>query len=340
LLRTVIERSFAAPKKGNLYTINMLPYVLLIAGFVLLIKGAGFLVNGASSISRRFNVSDLVIGLTIVAFGTSTPELFVNIFASIKGNTDIAIGNVLGSNIANIFLILGVSSVIYPLTVTKGTVWKEIPFSLLAILVLGVLANDRLIDKDNASALMRTDGLVFLSFFIIFLYYSGSIAKRIEGMEELVPAKQYGLARSLVWVILGLIGLTLGGKWIVDSAVQLALRFGMSQSLVGLTIVAVGTSLPELATSAMAAYKRNVEIAVGNVVGSNIFNIFFVLAASSIIKPLPFKETNNIDIGMVILAELLLFAFMFTGRKRLLDRWEGVVFLVIYFTYIGYLILQ
>jgi cation:H+ antiporter len=340
LLRTVIERSFAAPKKGNLYTINMLPYVLLIAGFVLLIKGAGFLVNGASSIARRFNVSDLVIGLTIVAFGTSTPELFVNIFASIKGNTDIAIGNVLGSNIANIFLILGVSSVIYPLTVTKGTVWKEIPFSLLAILVLGVLANDRLIDKDNASALMRTDGLVFLSFFIIFLYYSGSIAKRIEGMEELVPAKQYGLARSLVWVILGLIGLTLGGKWIVDSAVQLALRFGMSQSLVGLTIVAVGTSLPELATSAMAAYKRNVEIAVGNVVGSNIFNIFFVLAASSIIKPLPFKETNNIDIGMVILAELLLFAFMFTGRKRLLDRWEGVVFLVIYFTYIGYLILQ
>jgi cation:H+ antiporter len=318
----------------------MLPYVLLIAGFVLLIKGAGFLVNGASSIARRFNVSDLVIGLTIVAFGTSTPELFVNIFASIKRNTDIAIGNVLGSNIANIFLILGVSSVIYPLTATKGTVWKEIPFSLLAILVLGVLANDRLIDKDNASALMRTDGLVFLSFFIIFLYYSGSIAKRIEGMEELVPAKQYGLARSLVWVILGLIGLTLGGKWIVDSAVQLALRFGMSQSLVGLTIVAVGTSLPELATSAMAAYKRNVEIAVGNVVGSNIFNIFFVLAASSIIKPLPFKETNNIDIGMVILAELLLFAFMFTGRKRLLDRWEGVVFLVIYFTYIGYLILQ
>jgi len=320
--------------------VSMLPYVLLIVGFVLLIKGADFLVNGASSIARRFNVSDLVIGLTIVAFGTSTPELFVNLFASFKGNTDIAIGNVLGSNIANIFLILGVSAVIYPLTVTKGTVWKEIPFSLLAILVLGILANDRLIDKDNASALMRTDGLVFLSFFIIFLYYSGSIAKRIEGMDELVPSKQYGLARSLLWVILGLIGLALGGTWIVDGAVQLALRFGMSQSLVGLTIVAIGTSLPELATSAMAAYKRNIEIAVGNVVGSNIFNIFFVLAASSIIKPLPFKEANNIDIGMVILAELLLFAFMFTGRKRLLDRWEGVVFLVIYFTYIGYLILQ
>jgi cation:H+ antiporter len=320
--------------------LGILPYLLLIVGFILLIKGADFLVSGASSIARRMHVSDLVIGLTIVAFGTSTPELFVNIFASIKGNTDIAIGNVLGSNIANIFLILGVSSVIYPLTVTKGTVWKEIPFSLLAILVLGILANDRLIDKSSTSVLVRADGLVFLSFFIIFLYYSVSIAKRIEGMEEHVPSKQYGLVKSLLWVILGLIGLTLGGKWIVDGAVHLAMRFGMSQSLVGLTIVAVGTSLPELATSAMAAYKRNVEIAVGNVVGSNIFNIFFVLAASSIIKPLPFKETNNIDICVVILAELLLFIFMFTGKKRLLDRWEGIVFLIIYGSYIGFLILQ
>jgi cation:H+ antiporter len=320
--------------------VSMLPYVLLIAGFVLLIKGADLLVNGASSIARRMHVSDLAIGLTIVAFGTSTPELFVNIFASIKGNTDIAIGNVLGSNIANIFLILGVSSIIYPLTVTKGTVWREIPFSLLAILVLGILANDRLIDKSASSALLRTDGLIFLSFFVIFLYYSASIAKRIEGMEELVPSKQYGLGRSLLWVILGLIGLTLGGKWIVDGAVKLALMFGISQSLVGLTIVAVGTSLPELATSAMAAYKKNVEIAVGNVVGSNIFNIFFVLAASSIIKPLPFKETNNLDISAVILAELLLFASMFTGRKRLLDRWEGAVFLSLYAAYIIFLIAQ
>jgi len=319
---------------------GILPYLLLIVGFILLIKGADFLVSGASSIARRMHVSDLVIGLTIVAFGTSTPELFVNIFASIKGNTDIAIGNVLGSNIANIFLILGVSSVIYPLTVTKGTVWKEIPFSLLAILVLGILANDRLIDKSSASVLVRADGLVFLSFFIIFLYYSVSIAKRIEGMEEQVPSKQYGLVKSLLWVILGLIGLTLGGKWIVDGAVHLAMRFGMSQSLVGLTIVAVGTSLPELATSAVAAYRRNAEIAVGNVVGSNIFNIFFVLAVSSIIKPLPLKGTNNIDIGVVILAELLLFMFMFTGKKRLLDRWEGVIFLVIYGSYIGFLVLR
>jgi len=197
-----------------------------------------------------------------------------------------------------------------------------------------------LIDKSNSSILLRTDGLVLLSFFIIFLYYSASIAKRIEGIEELVPSKQYVLLRSLLWVIFGLIGLTVGGTLIVDGAVQLAMRLGMSQSVVGLTIVAVGTSLPELATSAMAAYKKNVEIAVGNVVGSNIFNIFFVLAVSSIIRPLPFKETNNIDIGTVILAELLLFAFMFTGRRRLLDRWEGAVFLVLYTAYIIFLAVQ
>ena len=319
---------------------TMLPYILLIVGFVLLIKGADFLVDGASSIARRLQVSDLVIGLTVVAFGTSTPEFFVNIIASIKGDTDIAIGNVLGSNIANIFLILGVSSIIYPLTVTRGTVWKEIPFSLLAALVLGFVANDRLIDQSSASALTRIDGLVFLSFFIIFLYYSVNIAKKIEGMEEHVPAKLYGLGKSLLLVVVGLIGLGVGGKWIVDGAVHLALKSGISQSLVGLTIVAVGTSLPELATSAVAAHKRNVEIAVGNVVGSNIFNIFFVLGISSIIKPLPFQTRNNIDIVAVILASLLLFASMFTGRKRLLDRWEGIIFLVLYVSYVIFLIIQ
>lgn len=317
-----------------------LPYILLVVGIVLLIKGADLLVDGASSIARRMNVSDLVIGLTVVAFGTSTPELFVNIFSSLKGNTDIAVGNVLGSNIANIFLILGVSSIIYPLTVTKGTVWKEIPFSLLAALILGIMANDHLIDKTGSSALTRIDGLVFLSFFIIFIYYSLSIAESIEGMEEHVPAKQYGLGKSLLLVLLGLFGLTLGGQWIIDGAVHVAGKFGMSQSLVGLTVVAVGTSLPELATSAVAASKKNVEIAVGNVVGSNIFNIFFVLGVSSIIKPLPFQLRNNIDIAAVILASTLLFTSMFTGKKRSLDRWEGLVFLALYAGYTAFLIIQ
>jgi cation:H+ antiporter len=315
----------------------VLTYVLFGIGFILLIKGAYFLVDGASSIARQLRVSDLAIGLTIVAFGTSAPELFVNIIASAKGNTDLAIGNILGSNIANVFLILGVSSIIYPLRVTKGTVWKEIPFSLLAALVLGVMANDHLIDNQNFSALTRIDGMILLSFFTIFLYYSYGIAKEIQGVEQHVRVEQKSTATSVILIGVGLVGLTLGGKWIVDGAIVIAKNLGMSESLIGLTIVAVGTSLPELATSAVAAHKRNAEIAVGNVVGSNIFNIFFVLGISSIIKPLPFQVKSNLDIGAVILSSLLLFLFMFTGKKRSLDRWEGAVFLVLYAAYIIYL---
>lgn len=320
--------------------LQILIYSLFLLGFVFLIKGADFLVKGASAIARRFNISDLVIGLTVVAFGTSTPELFVNILASAQGNTDIAIGNVLGSNIANVFLILGVSALIFPLSVSKGTVWKEIPFGLLAAIVLGLMINDRMIDGGRSSVLTRIDGLVLLAFFTIFIYYTFSIALEIEGMDELVPAKTVGLAKSILLVLIGLVGLSLGGKWIVDGAVTIARSFGMSESLVGLTIVAIGTSLPELATSAMAAYKKNVEIAVGNVVGSNIFNIFLVLGISSTIKPLPFKEKNNLDIGVVILSSLLLFLFMFTGKRRSLDRWEGVVFVLLYIGYIAYLVIK
>lgn len=316
----------------------MLPYILLIVGFVILIKGADFLVAGASSIAKRFNVSNLVIGLTVVAFGTSMPELVVNIIAGVKGNTDIAIGNVLGSNIANVFLILGISALIYPLAVSKGTVWKEIPFSLLAAIVLAFLVNDQFIDKRDGSALLRSDGLVLLSFFVIFLYYSAHITHDIDGLDAQTPAKIFGIAKSFRLLVLGIAGLIIGGQWIINGAVYIALKIGLSQSTVGLTVVAVGTSLPELATSAMAAYRKNVDIAVGNVVGSNIFNIFFILGVSSIVRPLPFSITNNIDIGMVILASLLLFVFMFTGKKRSLDRWEGVVCILIYICYVAFLI--
>jgi len=316
----------------------MLPYALLIVGFVFLIKGADFLVKGATSMARRFNISDLAIGLTVVAFGTSAPELFVNIVAGAKGTTDIAIGNVLGSNIANVFLILGISGIIYPLAVSKGTVWKEIPFSLLAAIVLAFLANDRLIDKQNHSILLRSDGLVLLSFFVIFLYYSTTIAFEIKGIDDHVPATAHGTIKSIGLVIVGLAGLVVGGEWIVNGAVHMAVKLGLSQSTVGLTVVAVGTSLPELATSAMAAYRKNVDIAVGNVVGSNIFNIFFVLGISSIIHPLPFSIANNIDLGMVILASLLLFVFMFTGKKRSLDRWEAAICIFIYVCYVAFLI--
>jgi len=317
-----------------------LPYLFLVAGFLLLIKGADLLVNGASFLGRRMGVSDLVIGLTVVAFGTSSPELFVTLIASAKGNTEIAIGNILGSNIANLFLILGVSSLIYPLSVGKGTVWKEIPLSLLAACLLGVLANDKWIDGADLSALTRIDGLALLAFFIVFLYYSVSIAQEIHGMEDQIPQESMGTKKATLFVVLGLGGLALGGDWIVRGAVHAAKSLGMSESLVGLTIVAVGTSLPELATSAMAAYRKNVEIAVGNVVGSNIFNIFFVLALSSLIRPLPFQHRNNLDVGVVILGSLFLFFAMFTGRKRTLDRWEGAVLLVVYAAYLVVAVLK
>ena len=315
-------------------------FLLVLVGFVLVIKGADLLVDGACALARKLSISDLMIGLTVVAFGTSLPELAVNVFASLKGSTDIAIGNILGSNIANILLILGISGIIYPLVVTKGTVWKEIPLSLLAALLLGILANDRLIDNADSSALNRTNGLVLLSFFVIFIYYTLGIAKRIEGSEDLYPVKERSIKKISIVIVAGLLALISGGKFVVDGAVDLATALGISQSTIGLTIVAVGTSLPELATSAMAAYKKNPEIAVGNIVGSNIFNIFFILGISSLIRPLPFGAKSNWDIGVLILANILLFLFMFTGKKRKLDRWEAGLFLVIYSAYILFLIMN
>jgi cation:H+ antiporter len=315
-----------------------LDFIWMLFGFVLVIKGADFLVDGSTSLARKLSVSDLVIGLTIVAFGTSLPELSVNIFASVKGSTDIAIGNILGSNIANILLILGISGIIYPLVVTKGTVWKEIPLSLLAAILVGILVNDRLIDNAEDSMLTRIDGLVLLSFFVIFLYYSFGIARHFEVSEVPLSQKSHSLRKISLMVAAGLAALILGGKFVVDGAVGLAVALGISQSTIGLTIVAVGTSLPELATSAMAAYKKNPEIALGNIVGSNIFNVFFILGVSSLVRPLPFGTEHNLDIGVLILASVLLFVFMFTGKRRKLDRWEAGLFLVMYAAYIFFVI--
>lgn len=314
----------------------MLVYFLFVAGFFVLIKGADILVEGSSSLARRFNVSDLVIGLTVVAFGTSTPELFINIIASINGNADLAISNALGSNLSNIFLILGVSSLIYPLKVTEGTVWKEIPFSLLTIIALGIMVNEPFIDNSEQSILSRSDGLLLILFFIIFIYYSCSIAANVDGIEENIPDKDYSIFKSILMVIIGFLCLTAGGKWLVDGAEKIAISFGMSENLIGLTILAIGTSLPELATSAAAAYKKKADIAVGNIVGSNIFNILLVLGISSTIKPLPFSGSSNMDIGAVIFGSFLLFLSMFTLKTRSLDRWEGVVFLVLYSVYIAF----
>lgn len=323
----------------------MLTYFLFVLGLVLLIKGADWLVDGASAVAKRFNISDLVIGLTIVSFGTSAPELFVNVYASYVGNTDITIGNILGSNIANILLILGVSSIIFPLAVQKNTTWKEIPFSLLAALMVGVMAADRLLDNNLNAAITRSEGFSLLAFFVIFMYYVFESSKR-EQMENLEnttdenEVEHMSLIKSVILILIGLTGLSLGGKWIVDGAVSIATSLGVSQSLIGLTIVAIGTSLPELATSAIAAYKKNADIAVGNVVGSNIFNVFWILGLSSIMNNIPFQEKNFADIGMTIFASFLLFVFMFIGKKHMLQRWQGIFFLFLYVAYIIYLVLM
>lgn len=312
----------------------MTTYLLFIAGFFLLIKGADLLVDGSASIAKKLKISNIVIGLTIVAFGTSAPEFIVNIFASVQGNSEIAIGNILGSNIANILLILGISAIIYPITAKKNTVLKEIPLSILAIVVLGVMANDMIIDGASFSSVTRIDGFILLSLFIIFLYYTFGITKSEKDIvEEEIKILSY--SKAILFIFLGLAGLVIGGKWIVDGAVQIAELFNISQSLIGLTIVAVGTSLPELATSTMAAYKKQSDIAIGNVVGSNIFNIFWILGASAIIRPLPFNISSNTDIAMTIFASIVLFLVMFIGKKRVIKRWQGVFMVT---TYVGYVI--
>jgi len=314
-------------------------FAILILGFVLVVKGADFLVDGGSALARRLHISDLAVGLTVIAFGTSLPELFVNIFASARGNPEIALGNILGSNTANILLILGLSAVIFPLQVKKGTVWKEIPFGLLAVLVLAVMMNDSWLDKKNSSLLTRSDGLVLIAFFVVFLYYSAGIAKEDERLSK-ASVKYFTLPGAIGRIIIGLILLIGGGKLIVDGAVYIAGKFGLSESLIGLTVVAIGTSIPELATSVTAAIKKNPEIAVGNVVGSNIFNIFFILGISSIIRPLPVHPRADIDLAVVFVATVVLFVCMFTGKRRVLDRWEGWLFIVFYIGYVIFLVVQ
>lgn len=315
----------------------MLTYFLFIVGFYILIKGADLLVAGASSVAKRMQISNIVIGLTIVAFGTSAPEFIVNIFASVNGDTDLAIGNVIGSNIANILLILGIAAIIHPLVTRENTVWKEIPLSLLAAVMLGILANDARLDGVSFSALTRTDGLTLLSFFAIFLYYSFGIAK-VNADSEGEEIRDLGKWKSVLYILSGLTGLVFGGKWIVDGAVRIAENFQVSQSLIGLTIVAIGTSLPELATSAVAAYRRQTDIAIGNVVGSNIFNVFWILGFSSLINPLPFDRGADMDVIMTIFSSLLLFLIMFIGKKHTVERWQGIVMVGLYITYIIYLI--
>lgn len=314
----------------------------IIAGLILLTYASDWLVEGASSLAKRLRVSDLAIGLTIVAFGTSAPELVVSVVSAVQNNVDISVANVIGSNIFNILAILGIAAIIYPLSVTKSTIWKEIPFSLLAVLVLGFLVNAIGLDAVGDAMVSRSDAMILLSFFVIFLYYVYGMARHAPKHEAagLPEAGQKSVGTALVLVLVGLIGLVIGGRFTVDGAVTIATWLGVSQTLIGLTIVAAGTSLPELATSVQAARKKKDDIAVGNIVGSNIFNVFLILGVAGLIRPLPINERLIVDGAIASTATFLLFASMFIGRKHKIDRWQGIGYLLLYVAYVGYLIVR
>ncbi len=318
--------------------------IFLLIGFALLIKGADIMVEGSSSIAKKFGVSSFVIGLTVVAFGTSAPELIVSALASFKGSEGIAMGNIIGSNISNTLLILGVSAMISPLLIKKATVNKEIPFSLLAVTAVGLLVNDFIIDYSFPSILSRADGYILILFFVIFMYYTFGIRKVsiVEGVKEKLSGeiKEKSTFTSVGMIILGLAGLGIGGKLIVDSGVQIAALFGMSEALVGLTIIAIGTSLPELAASAMSAYKGKADMAMGNVVGSNIFNLLWVLGISSVIRPITFNPLLNTDFLVLFFITILLIFLIFVGKKHILSKIEGSVLLSIYFVYMIFLVIR
>ncbi len=312
----------------------MLGFIWLIAGLVLVVKGADWLVDGACSLARRLGVSDLAIGLTVVAFGTSLPEMVVNIAAVLQNKPEMAIGNITGSNICNILLILGAASLFCPLGVQKNTTWKEIPFSLLAGVLLLVMASDRWLDGASQNILTRTDGFGLLALFVIFLAYIAGMARELPEVAQQGEHTIYPAGKSLLLLAAGLVFLIAGGKLVVLGAVQVATAFGLTESFVAVTLVAVGTSLPELATSVVAAYKKKADIAIGNVVGSNIFNIFLILGTSSVIRQIPVPDDLRLSLYVGVLAVVLLLVFLLIGRRHILQRWQGLVLLAVYVIYL------
>ncbi|MBN1348430.1 calcium/sodium antiporter [candidate division KSB1 bacterium] len=313
-------------------------YVLFFVGFALLIRGGVYLVRGASCLAKRYKVSDIVVGLTVVSMGTSMPELIINVMASFAGSSEIAIGNVFGSNIANVLLILGISAMISNLPIEKNTIVSEIPFSLIATLLVGFLANAALFDRSPGLIISRLDGAFLLLFFALFLLYIFKIAREGNGVEINHSYEHISRCKAILYIVVGIAGLFVGGKWVVDGAVAIANLLGLSESFIGLTIIAIGTSLPELVTSAIAAYKKNAGIAIGNVVGSNIFNLVWVLGISAIIKPLPFDVVSNLDILMIIFSSTLLLFAVAIGRSYMIKRWNGVMFVLFYIGYLIYLV--
>ncbi len=326
-----------------------LAVVLLLAGFFILIKGADFMVAGASSIAKRYNISPLIIGLTIVAFGTSAPEMTVNMINSYHGRNDAIFGNIIGSNLFNLLFILGITGLIYPLVVQKSSVKYEVPYSLLGIGLLWVLVNDQLVKGAGENILSRFDAfLLFAGFMVFMVYIYRSLKTKTEADEEQV--REYSMLISGIMVAAGIGMLVGGGYMVTDNAVKIAHYFELSEKLIGLTILSVGTSLPELATTAVAAIKRRTDIAIGNVIGSNIFNIFLILSVNGLIRPIAYPvhdhETHieqavlNTDLYVLAIGTVALLISMFTLSRNKIDRWEAFIFLVIYAGYMYYLILR
>ena len=314
-------------------------YVLLLVGFVLLIKGADFFVAGSSNIARLLQIPPILIGLTIVALGTSSPEATVSIIAALGGNADVAVGNVVGSNIFNITVVVGLAAFLFPLKVQSETIKKEIPFTLLASIVMLVLMSDVALQGFGSNLLTRADGLIFLIFLSIFMYYVielGLRSRQNAALTHTSPDIKWG--KNILITLLGLAAIIFGGDLVVDNATQIAYSLGMSETLVGLTIIAIGTSLPELVTSISAALKKESEIALGNIVGSNIFNILFVLGASSAITPIAVNDKVFIDVIIMIALTLVLLVFARTGFR--IGKREGFMLVVAYAIYLAYVIMR
>lgn len=316
-------------------------YILLIVGFVLLVKGADFFVDGAASIARKLHIPAIVIGLTIVSFGTSAPEAAVSITAGLQGQNDIALGNVVGSNIFNILAVIGAAAFMHPIHIQKSTISKEFPFAISTAIVLIILAWDTVLQGSATNVISRADGLILLVFFAIFMFYlfdlafqshrEGSSAE--EEKEETRPIR-----KSIIIGLLGLAGIVIGGELTVNSAEKIALAWGMSEKLVGLTILAVGTSLPEFVTSVVASSKGENDIAIGNVLGSNVFNIFFVLAASAVLSPISVASGIFFDVLVMFAATMFVFAFSVMGRD--INKKEGAIAFLCYVAYMVYIIIR
>ena len=321
----------------------MLDIVFLVGGLALILLGANGLTDGAAAVAKRFNISDLVIGLTIVAFGTSAPELVISTMAALGGSADMAIGNVVGSNIFNVLAIIGVTALVMPIKVGEGTLSKEIPLVILCSFILAFMGNDILLDGNVSNIISRIDGLVLLGFFLIFLRYTFAIARNGNNGEETSEEekiKEMPIWKSALFILGGLFGLIYGGQLFVDGASGIASSLGVSESIIGLTIVAGGTSLPELATSVTAALKKNSGIAIGNVIGSNLFNVFFVLGCSATISPLPMGGINNVDMVVLVSSAILFWIVGWFFKKRTITRVEGALLVSCYVAYTAYLIAQ